>query len=351
MKILFTSDLHSNIQAYKDFVFLLKEYDYDIGIIAGDLIEDYVSDEELIEYFNLTSDDLLEELPSAEESFVETMKKAIKRINDPQGYYMRALKIKENSLKLILNTTNKPILLVPGNHDKTEWNSWKNISNIHWKKINIGKYNFVGYCYTNFDRSPYDLEQDYQKLKHTINKNTIFVTHAPAYGILDGDYLSGNKDLRDLIKEKKPKYHLFGHIHAGYGYENNSINGSYPKERKFIDINTETNEVYKIPYKTIRGKKEIEKIINRNLERITVDWIDHKYDLIGRHQIVHDIMGELGYVHFSPEEELKQGIIIFDYLKVDYSKVDLTPENIGKSVWKVIEVIVFSFVPTKRDNL
>ncbi len=120
MKILFTSDLHSNIQAYKDFVFLLKEYDYDIGIIAGDLIEDYVSDEELIEYFNLTSDDLLEELPSAEESFVETMKKAIKRINDPQGYYMRALKIKENSLKLILNTTNKPILLVPGNHDKKE---------------------------------------------------------------------------------------------------------------------------------------------------------------------------------------------------------------------------------------
>ncbi len=240
MKILFTADLHENIQAYNKYVSILDNNDYDIGIIAGDLMEDYVSKEEILKRFNLFPDDLLEELPSADESFVEIMKKAIKKIYDPQGYQMRALKIRETSLKRILGSTNKPILIIKGNHDKTEWTSWKNIYNIHWKKIKIGKYIFVGYCYTNFDKSPYDLEKDYQKLKHTINENTILVTHAPAYGILD-EYM-GNKDLRNLIDAKKPKYHLFGHIHNGFGFENNSINGTYPKEKKFISINTETGD-------------------------------------------------------------------------------------------------------------
>lgn len=245
MNILFTSDLHGDTEAYKNYAFTLENNDYDIGIIAGDLMDDYVSKKELIEYFNLAPDDLLEELPSADESFVETMKKAIKKIYDPQGYQMKALKIKETSLKLILNSTNKPILIIQGNHDKTEWTSWKNIYNIHWKKIKIGKYNFVGYRYTNFDRSPYDLEKDYQKLKHTINKNTIFVTHAPAYGILNG-YSSGNKDLKYLIEEKKPKYHLFGHIHEDFGYKENAINGAYTKYKLFISIDTDTNKINKI---------------------------------------------------------------------------------------------------------
>jgi len=55
----------------------------------------------------------------------------------------------------------------------------------------------------------------------------IVVTHGPAYGILDMTYtLAGfprdsvgcvalNKRLVDI----KPKYHIFGHIHSGYGIE------------------------------------------------------------------------------------------------------------------------------------
>lgn len=53
----------------------------------------------------------------------------------------------------------------------------------------------------------------------------ILMTHGPAYGILDmttkanGDFdiNVGCPLLRDRIKEIKPKYHFFGHIHEAHG--------------------------------------------------------------------------------------------------------------------------------------
>ena len=54
----------------------------------------------------------------------------------------------------------------------------------------------------------------------------ILVTHGPPLGYGDrterGE-LVGCKDLLDIVKEIKPKYHTFGHIHEGYGlYENDA---------------------------------------------------------------------------------------------------------------------------------
>ena len=44
----------------------------------------------------------------------------------------------------------------------------------------------------------------------------VLITHQPPYGILDeGDDIHyGSKTLRESIKQSKPKYHLFGHIHG-----------------------------------------------------------------------------------------------------------------------------------------
>lgn len=48
----------------------------------------------------------------------------------------------------------------------------------------------------------------------------ILVTHGPPHGVLDqtprGDY-AGCEDLLDAVKDIKPKLHIFGHIHLGYG--------------------------------------------------------------------------------------------------------------------------------------
>ena len=37
MKILFSSDLHGNIEGYKRFVDILKNQEYSLGILSGDL--------------------------------------------------------------------------------------------------------------------------------------------------------------------------------------------------------------------------------------------------------------------------------------------------------------------------
>jgi len=63
-----------------------------------------------------------------------------------------------------------------------------------------------------------------------IPKNTdILITHGPPYGILDVAPFPkptsvGCSDLLGKVKEIKPKYHIFGHIHDAYGiYEQNDI--------------------------------------------------------------------------------------------------------------------------------
>lgn len=59
------------------------------------------------------------------------------------------------------------------------------------------------------------------------------ITHGPAYGVLDytiGGDNAGCEEMLSAIKRVKPKYHLFGHIHEGYGVfetdETIFINGS-----------------------------------------------------------------------------------------------------------------------------
>ena len=51
----------------------------------------------------------------------------------------------------------------------------------------------------------------------------ILITHGPAFGVLDYDAQSpeghlGCQDLKEAIERVRPKIHVCGHIHSGYGY-------------------------------------------------------------------------------------------------------------------------------------
>jgi len=87
----------------------------------------------------------------------------------------------------------------------------------------------------------------------------ILITHGPAFGVLDTvagkmwDNL-GCQLLTNKIKSIKPKIHVCGHIHSGYGYyfdgNTHFINASvlneayqYTNKPITIDWNQETNEV------------------------------------------------------------------------------------------------------------
>jgi Icc-related predicted phosphoesterase len=86
----------------------------------------------------------------------------------------------------------------------------------------------------------------------------ILITHGPAFGYRDvvtgrTDRL-GCDDLRMRIEEIKPKFHVCGHIHTGYGYAWNEntyffnasvLDESYKYAHKPItfDWNKDTNQI------------------------------------------------------------------------------------------------------------
>ena len=48
----------------------------------------------------------------------------------------------------------------------------------------------------------------------------ILITHTPPLGILDKNHKGkncGSKSLKIIALNRKPKYHIFGHIHEAYG--------------------------------------------------------------------------------------------------------------------------------------
>lgn len=62
-----------------------------------------------------------------------------------------------------------------------------------------------------------ELQEHWKKVPSKVD---ILITHGPPYGILDktfdGDF-AGCEALLEVVKKIKPKIHVFGHIHEGYG--------------------------------------------------------------------------------------------------------------------------------------
>eukprot|EP00276_Gloeochaete_wittrockiana_P005706 CAMPEP_0184657840 /NCGR_PEP_ID=MMETSP0308-20130426/21993_1 /TAXON_ID=38269 /ORGANISM="Gloeochaete witrockiana, Strain SAG 46.84" /LENGTH=256 /DNA_ID=CAMNT_0027096159 /DNA_START=172 /DNA_END=942 /DNA_ORIENTATION=+ len=68
----------------------------------------------------------------------------------------------------------------------------------------------------NLPRGPI-LKQKWAQIPEGVH---ILMTHGPPYGILDRTFLSkkaGCEELELRIQQLRPRYHVFGHIHEGYG--------------------------------------------------------------------------------------------------------------------------------------
>lgn len=235
MKILFTADLHGQEALFIKFATLLQNQEFDAGVIAGDLIDDNINVYEIRELLNISEEDLIPELPGADETLEEALEHGMKELQNPDGNYMRALRAKEQRIREILYKAEKPIFIVRGNHDLTEWESDRNIYNIHWKKIHFGGYSFVGYQYTEFIRTQDEQRKDFETLSKHIDERTLLVTHIPAFGVLE-----------ELIHDTNPWLHLHGHIHRPeqlIGNQGISINGAYPYLNRFYGINVYTREI------------------------------------------------------------------------------------------------------------
>ena len=241
MKLLFSSDLHGLDTAFLEFAAVLKEGDYSLGALGGDLMT-YPSRSEIeqarIEFQTRDGNHSGEKYTKS--SAIEF-----------------ALQKKQNYYKSVLKESGKPIVFVMGNDDGiigsgNEWTGENYIQGVNQRRIDSGKYNLVGYHYTNpfvggtFEKSEREQIEDFKELEKLIDKNTILITHGPAWRILDspadGEHV-GSRALKELVKRKAPRLHLFGHVHSNFGIKNHAINGSYPRSRKFVSIDVDSLDI------------------------------------------------------------------------------------------------------------
>ena len=239
MKILFTSDPHGDIEAIKKFSKLLKHYD--CGIIAGDILDEFIPISDAIS-FGLRSEDYIEELFDAEDDEVMKLPDSIDdALHNPQSVNRIGLEMKKDLIMSILNEAKKPIFYITGNHDIAEWGNRGFMINVENTKVCFKNYSFVGFSSTNFDTSKEEEQKQLKAIEPLIDKRTIFITHSPPYGILDlterNDKI-GSTLLLDVIKKRKPFMNLFGHVHESFGRQGIFFNSSWFGNNKFMSINT-----------------------------------------------------------------------------------------------------------------
>jgi Icc-related predicted phosphoesterase len=243
MKLLFTSDLHGLDKAFRSFSDRLSTGEFDLGVLAGDLMG-FPSEEEL----EASKSQLLD---TSQNTLSSTSAANVPEIVE------HALLQKETIYKSYLRKTNKPVVFVMGNDDGILGNGlcWTNegkIICINQCRAKFDTYNLVGYHYTSpfvggtFEKPLALQEQDFRSLEKIVDSNTILVTHGPPLGTLDtvfdGTHV-GSQALLDFIQRTRPKLHLFGHVHRTFGRSGNSFNGAYPSTRQFMAIDVDTLEM------------------------------------------------------------------------------------------------------------
>ena len=128
----------------------------------------------------------------------------------------------QNLNKIIdqISTVNKPLLIIPGNHETaSEIKSLKQkfVVNIHKTIYRINDYIFFGYGSGGFSLRDIALENKIEEIKQIVkNKKFILVTHAPPYGTMadtiHGQH-HGSVSITKMIYETSPIINICGHLH------------------------------------------------------------------------------------------------------------------------------------------
>jgi Icc-related predicted phosphoesterase len=120
-------------------------------------------------------------------------------------------------------------VVIPGNHDRAFATDQRRLSEITNALLLINE--SVTVCGLKIWGSPVTCDdtaygfarlQERAALYATIPADTdILVTHGPPYGILDHErgstHRQGCPALLEAVRRVRPRLHIFGHVHAGYG--------------------------------------------------------------------------------------------------------------------------------------
>lgn len=201
MRILAVADIHGVVSVYEWLVELVEEYQIDLLLIAGDL---FAADWE-----------------DGQREQARQIIPLLKRVAAPCFYIM-------------------------GNDDNVALDyDDEQIKPLHGRRLSCGTYNLVGYQYTPpfmgkvFVKSEEEIDEDLQSLESLLEKPTILVTHAPAYGVLDrsfdGEHV-GSRALGALLQRRPVLAHIHGHIHGDFGRDACHFNVAAAGQRRAVVI-------------------------------------------------------------------------------------------------------------------
>ena len=246
MKALFTADVHSDMGAWNRYAEILTSSEFHFGLIGGDLTDDSLAIQTIQELSQVPDDDLLEELYDPEDTIEDLDHRIMEYKNDPTTPLAKAARALEMEIKALLTRAQKPVFLIPGNHDRSDWEDTELIFNVHARRVELDSVNIVGYRYTSLDRSAEDEATDVKDLAKLVDHRTILMTHTPGYGVLDKNYRGisiGSKTIRRLTRWRRPLFHLSGHVHDSFGVRRHSANGAYKTYRSFIAVDTDARKL------------------------------------------------------------------------------------------------------------
>ena len=218
MKILAMSDIHGSLQVYRMIPRWVEEHKPEAVVLAGDLLG--------------VSDDA---------HTVEENQRASRA-----------------SVQEILRQVTVPVLYIMGNDDLIELEpEGGRIQSLHGTRIELGRYNFVGYQYSLpfmggiHEKPEEEIERDLDRLQAHLDEHTVLVTHSPAKGILDDTFLgsAGSASLLALVERKTFRVHIHGHIHSCFGREGRHFNvaSGLRVRGMLIDLSTLRHEVLGSP--------------------------------------------------------------------------------------------------------
>jgi Icc-related predicted phosphoesterase len=188
----------------------------------------------------------------AQEERVEAMVLAGDLLGCPDGFDVPedAQRHEAGRLVELLVHAGIPVLYIMGNDDLVDLESDSDlVQSIHGCHTVCGRFNFVGYQYSlpfmggTFEKPDAEIQVEIADLATSFDAATVFVSHSPAFGILDsgfGDAHIGSRSLGRCLERHPFLAHIHGHSHAGFGRRDRHFNVASAGVARAMVIDLET---------------------------------------------------------------------------------------------------------------
>jgi Icc-related predicted phosphoesterase len=214
MKLLLSSDIHGNRDAYRWLVRTASDFDVPL-VLAGDLLG----------------------CPDGFGSIEEAQR--------ADAEYMFSL-LADGGVRVYYIWGNDDFVEIPSPSEQVQF--------LHERRIDLGQWNLVGYQNSlPFVGGPHESTEeeivaDLAKLEPLADSNTVLVTHSPGHGVLDLGIMgihAGSPAILAFVQKAGVRAHVHGHIHGSFGAQGCHFNVAAAARNRavLLDLDTLESEV------------------------------------------------------------------------------------------------------------